>query len=317
MKNEAKTMEIDLVYLWVDGSDPVWQAKKNAFTGNVEDNTSIDCKGRHADNDELKHSLRSVEKYALWIRKIFIITDNQTPSRIDTANPKIKIINQNDILPLESLPCYNSVIIEYFLYKIPDLSEHFLYANDDMFFNATASPDFFFAKDGFPIVRLKNKPFGKWHYRWKKLTKKPLSTYRQTVLNAALLIEKKFGVFYSGMPHHNIDAYRKSDLKYLVENVFAAEIEKITNNHFRTSFDTQRAVFGYYALVVEHGHLKYVNIKESCLILLYRNNYIRILERCKPYLFCINDDNLANDNDRMSVKIFLETVFPQKSKFEK
>ena len=149
------------------------------------------------------------------------------------------------------------------------------------------------------------------------MTEKPLSTYRQTVLNAALLIEKKFGVFYSGMPHHNIDAYRKSDLKHLVENVFAAEIAKTTNNHFRTSFDIQRAVFGYYALAVKHGHLKYVNMKKSCLIRLYRNNYIRVLQRCQPYLFCMNDDNLANDNDRRRAKIFLETVFPQKSKFEK
>lgn len=27
---------IDLVYLWVDGSDPVWQAKRNALIGSVE-----------------------------------------------------------------------------------------------------------------------------------------------------------------------------------------------------------------------------------------------------------------------------------------
>ena len=68
-------MKVDLVYLWVDGSDPVWQAKRQSVVG-YEGNTSADCKGRYADNGELKYSLRSVELYAPWIRKIFIVTDN-------------------------------------------------------------------------------------------------------------------------------------------------------------------------------------------------------------------------------------------------
>ena len=310
-------MNIDLVYLWVNDNDPEWLARKNAFMGKETLPADVSCRGRFADNDELKYSLRSVEKYAHWVRKIFIVTDKQKPEWLDTQNDQIQLIDHTQILPEEAQPCYNSVVIEYFLYKIPNLSEHFLYVNDDMFFNAPVSPDFFFAKDGFPIVRLQNKPFGKWRYRWKNLTKKPLSTYRQTILNAALLIEKKFGVFYSGIPHHNMDAYRKSDFKNLVEKVFATEIAKQTNNHFRTPFDIQRVVISYYVLAIKHGHLKYANKKESCLILLYRNNYLRILERYRPCLFCMNDDNLADDDDRMRAKTFLKTVFPQKSKFEK
>ena len=140
---------MDLVYLWVDDNDTEWLARKNAFMGKKTLPADVSCQGRFTDNDELKYSLRSVEKYANWVRKIFIVTDNQTPDWLDTAHPKIRIMNQNDILPLESLPCYNSVIIEYFLYKIPGLSEHFLYANDDMFFNAPVSPDFFLQKTVF------------------------------------------------------------------------------------------------------------------------------------------------------------------------
>lgn len=118
-------MDIDLVYLWVDGNDPVWQAKRNAFIGETNDNSPINCKGRYANNDELKYSLRSVKTYAPWIRKIFIVTDNQTPDWLDTSNPKIKIIDHKDIIPAESLPCFNSSLLEHFLYRIPDLSEHF------------------------------------------------------------------------------------------------------------------------------------------------------------------------------------------------
>ena len=34
---------------------------------------------RYRDSEELRYSLRSLVKYAPWIRKIFIVTDNQIP----------------------------------------------------------------------------------------------------------------------------------------------------------------------------------------------------------------------------------------------
>ena len=43
--------DIDLVYLWVDGSDPKWQAKRNAFIGETVEGSSTNCKGRYANND--------------------------------------------------------------------------------------------------------------------------------------------------------------------------------------------------------------------------------------------------------------------------
>ena len=83
-------MDIDLVYLWVNGNDPQWQAKRNALIGKTEEKSSANCEGRYANNDELKYSLRSIELYAPWIRKIFIVTDNQIPEWLDTSNPKVK-----------------------------------------------------------------------------------------------------------------------------------------------------------------------------------------------------------------------------------
>src|SRR3546814_6470577 len=59
-------MEIDLVYLWVDGSDPNWQAKKRRFTGDLSDHSETNNKGRYISNDELRYALRSAEKHAPW-----------------------------------------------------------------------------------------------------------------------------------------------------------------------------------------------------------------------------------------------------------
>ena len=106
---KSDTPSIDLVYLWVDGNDPEWQAKRNAFFGRKVENSSSNFNGRYVNNDELKFSLRSVERYAPWIRKVFIVTDNQKPKWLDISNPKIQIIDQNDILPDKSLPCDISI----------------------------------------------------------------------------------------------------------------------------------------------------------------------------------------------------------------
>ena len=80
MKNSTIQFDIDLVYLWVDGSDLEWVAKRNKFIGiSTPENSEATTKGRIADNGELKYSLRSAQMNVPWIRKIFIVTDGQTP----------------------------------------------------------------------------------------------------------------------------------------------------------------------------------------------------------------------------------------------
>ena len=193
MKGFMQNFDIDLVYLWVDGNDVEWLNKKHTFLGKGTNlNTESLSNARNANNDELKFSLRSVEQHAPWLRTIIIVTDGQTPGWLDVLHPKIRIVDIREILPPEALPCYNSVIIEHFLYKIPNLAEHFLYANDDMFFNANLAPTFFFNKNGLPIVRLQRAFLGKWINQFKRTFNIHTNIYRKTIHIAATLIEKKF-----------------------------------------------------------------------------------------------------------------------------
>ena len=69
--------DVDLVYLWCDGNDPEFQKKKElAFKDYT--NKELDREGtsnfRFIEMNELKYSLRSAEKYAPWIRNIYIVT---------------------------------------------------------------------------------------------------------------------------------------------------------------------------------------------------------------------------------------------------
>ena len=308
---------IDLVYLWVDGNNPEWLAKRAAFLDGKTDNSLTNSRS-YLNNDELKYSLRSVERYAPWIRNIFILSDNQKPKWLDISNPKIKIIDQNDILPNKSLPCFNSNVLEHFLYKIPNLSEHFLLSNDDMFLNRTVLPNTFFAADGFPIIRLNRKPFRR--FRWflrEQILKKPHKLYSKALFNAAQLVKNKFGVFYNGLPHHNIDSYLKSDCLRVSEQIFKDEIDLMKMNHVRSSNDIQRVIYSYVALAEKRGHLQHVSSKDSLHVHIQKERHYERLEKINPTFFCMNDTEYADDNDRMKLKEWLNNRFPKKSQFEK
>lgn len=310
-------MEIDIVYLWVNGNDPQWRAKRRACIGEPEGKSDVNCKGRYADNDELKYSLRSVEKYAPWIRRFFIVTDNQVPEWLDTSNERIRIVDHTEIMPAESLPCFSSTLIEHFICRIPGLSEHFLFANDDTFINKPVTPDTFFAEDGLPVIRFIRSPLRDLYLSFrKKVLGIPLGNYIQIVRNSAELVKKRYGIYYHGRAHHNIDAYLKSDYLHTGE-IFGQEIKGMLYNHVRSVNDIHRSIYAYTALSEHRGHLCYVNQRTSFRFLIYNGSHYGKLRRYDPVFFCMNDSEYATDSDRQRMTAFLAKRFPEKSRFEK
>ena len=116
-------------------TDRHWQ---NSYLKNI--GSKIDAQ-RYRDNNELLYSLRSVEKYAPFFRKIFIVTDNQIPSWLDTSNPKIEVVFHSQIFEKKfHLPVFNSHAIEMNLHNIPGLSNFYVYSNDDLLFAKEIQP---------------------------------------------------------------------------------------------------------------------------------------------------------------------------------
>lgn len=100
---------------------------------------------RFADNEELKYSLRSVEKHAPWVRNIFIVTNGQIPSWLNLDNPRLKIVSHEELFLNKShLPTFSSPAIEAHLHRIPGLSPKFVYLNDDVMFADDVWPDDFY-----------------------------------------------------------------------------------------------------------------------------------------------------------------------------
>lgn len=309
------TSDIDIVYLWVDGSDPAWQAKRNALVGG-ETMTAANCKGRYANNDELRYSLRSVAEYAPWIRRIFIVTDGQKPAWLDTSHPKIRLVDHSEILPEESRPCFNSVVIEHCLWRIPDLSEKFLLANDDMLFAAPVKPSDFFTPDGLPIVRLNRKRFRKLSLMLRqKVLRKKLGNYNLTIMHAADLVARHTGVYFGSRTHHNIDSYLLSDYRHTFDT-FAGELTRTLTNHVRSDSDIQRQIYSYLPLAEHRARLKYVNSRTSFRLQIHERDQYARLEQLRPTFLCLNDSQMASDDDRRQAATWLASRFPTPSPFE-
>lgn len=312
---------VDIVYLWCDSSDSVWQEKKNTELAKYKKPLDKDSIGecRFIENDELKYSLRSLEKYAPWIRRVYIVTDKQVPKWLDVNNPKVKIIDHTEILPPEALPTFNSSAIETAIHKIPDLSEHFLFANDDMFFGNYVDKEFFFTDDGEPVFR-----FGKRRI----LNKTYHGLYGYMLSKAYNMVLKRFGKSCARYPHHNIDAYRKSDIEKCYQD-FRDDFEKTALQKFREKDCVQRSIFGYYSIAKSLAKFKitddftarfkafYTKTHLDSISAILKSSNLKYIERQNPYLFCLNDSLKTTDKDRLEMKKFLVRKFTNHSSFEK
>ena len=131
MKKASKNYPIDAVITWVDGNDPKWQKSKAEYAKNYSDPESTHA-ARFRDWDNLDLVVKSIQKNLPWIRKIFIVTAQQTPKWYN-KDPQVQLVFHQDFIPQKYLPTFNSHTIELNLHRIKGLSEHFIYFNDDTF----------------------------------------------------------------------------------------------------------------------------------------------------------------------------------------
>ena len=100
---------------------------------------------RFSDKEELRYSLRSLEKYAPWVRHVYLVTNGQIPHWINLDHPRLSIITHEDIFEKSShLPTYSSPAIESHLHRISGISKKFLYFNDDVFLGEEVWPSDFY-----------------------------------------------------------------------------------------------------------------------------------------------------------------------------
>ena len=307
---------IDVVYTWVDDADPAWREKFERFSGRspTDHHRQARAEQRFRSRDELRYSLRSLDMYAPWVRNVYIVTDGQDPGFIDFDNERIRLIDHRDIAhDPAALPVFNSNAIISWLHRIPGLSEHYVYVNDDVFFGRDTNPALLFTPSGLAKVFPSNnrRPFGD-----------PTPDDEPHVnisRNIRALLERDFGRTISRSVKHTPHAQLIS-IQEEMEKRFPDAYARTSRSRFRHHDDIAAdQLFHYYAqitgrAVVDRIRYAYVNIGDRDTTA----ELTRLLVERTRDVFCLNDapaDGVLPIDDA-TVRAFLEAYFPVPSTFE-
>lgn len=329
-------MDIDFVITWVDMEDPKWKAEFSKYSGKKDNEKNGVSEARFRDYGFLKYWFRGVEKFAPWVRKIHFVTSGQKPEWLDENNPKINLVNHKDYIPAEFLPTYNSVVIERYLHKIPDLAEHFVYFNDDFYIINNISTERFF-KNGVPCdiaVFQYNPSWSQWYKRIKnnlKIINKHFDkkevmardhdkwfhkSYGSRARWNYLL--KPYGKFITLRTPHNAQPYLKSTFEE-VWAVAEKELTETSANRFRTVTDYTPELFRTWQIC--KGNFEPYNTYSDTKmfpLMVKPKQAIKAIYNQSYTLICLNDNvHIRNYAQVMgNIKNAFESILPEKSSFE-
>lgn len=322
-----KKIIFDIVYTWVDFTNEQWKYDYNYYYNKLNNTTNINIMNRSNTNlEELKYSLRSVEKYLkVPIGKIYIVTNYGSKPNFLIDNKDIVIISDKDLLCRIS---FNSQSIESVLCDIPNLSEYFIYFNDDFILNDYiyqhdlisdegkliwySESNFFInlnSKINIDIFNLDSGVSNSRNYTYKKIFKK-----------------NNKEINYVKPPGHCIRIFKK-DMIYDFLNIYNKNIKKLRKTIFRTN-KLFCFIDGFYLHFMLNNKLELKNTKKILIMVQTDNknlieNIINLKNKFSIYMLnsydfiCIEDIRKNNLNKDNEIKTFLENTFELKYTYEK
>lgn len=338
-------MDIDVVIPWVDPTDKEWQASKNKFLKDLNNDKVDNSENRFRDWDNFKYVFRGIDKFMPWVHKIYLITCGQVPDWMNKeADDRLVIVNHSDYIPKEYLPTFSSHPIELNLHRIKELSEHFIYLNDDYFVINETSPEDFFVdglpcdyaledpitpdhKDIFNNILINNMVLLNSHYDRRTVLKEQKKKFysmcdkKAFVTNMCFRPLKRnhfFGLHYSHLAS-NI-------LKSTIEKVWTEnrEILEATSSHkFRNADDVNQFIFKNEQYVTGKFHPYNINrfgraIQLDDTIEGAVEDVCCTITDSDYKMICINDCNIEDfDNTRTKINAALEKILPNPSVWER
>ncbi len=335
--------KIDFVVAWVDDSDPVWRAKRDKYLKKDHPNESIvnDIRDiRYRDWGLLKYWFRSVEKYAPWVNQIFFVTDHQIPEWLNLNADKIRVVFHEDFIPAQYLPTFSSHAIEVFFHRIPDLSENFVYFNDDMYLtDYVKASDFFFHGKPRALGILNIKTFNvsetmgftqlvdtaviNKYFEKRKVIKKNLFkwfnlNYGLSVFRTILLLPwKEIPDFYL----NHLPTNMKKSTYEIVWKMEKELLEKSASHRFREYTDLNQWVFCFWQICSGNFVPQKKNIGKAFCVgddIQVEHEVCNIIEKRKYKMICIGEGNSIEGVEKASKHIseMFEKILPKKSCFE-
>jgi hypothetical protein len=285
------TFPIDIVYTWVDQTEREWQKayqfflKETSFPSELFRHKAASSI-RYNDHQELYYSLRSVKLYAQWVRKIFIVISdiNEAPSFLkDQKN--IQIIRHSEVIDPSHLPTFNSHVIEACLHRIPDLSEHYIYFNDDVFLGSPTTPNDFFCSNG-----MAHKLFSA-----KRILLEPDNPTQMADRQVKSLLEKTYGLSITSRLLHLTHTQQKS-VAEMIERRHPEIYQELLTHRFRSPKDWTVATLLHHYVAFWEGKAMMKVFPQTAYVQLGSCGYKLFLKKIlqnkdqNPYkIFCLNE----------------------------
>lgn len=293
-RNIPGNFEIDVVFTWVDGADAKWRAKFNKYAPEYSAKSALfaDDPARFTNHNELFFSVNSVLKFMPWVRHIFIVTDAQIPDWLDAGySQKITVVDHKAIIDEAYLPTFNSHVIEAFLHRIPDLSENFIYFNDDVFVARQLQREHFFQNNGIASMFVSEKSL---------LGMKKRGVITPTLSASERSIDLLNQFYKTSIDTPLVHTYipLKKSMYELAWQRYEAEIKAFLPNKLRTNQDLNFANFLIPWLMYFEGKAMpkmeicyYFNIRSPHALAQYKKLLHKKKMKSPPHSFCANDFN--------------------------
>jgi hypothetical protein len=315
-KENFSHIKPDIVITWVEDNDDF--EKDLLYWAKVENEDLGENRNRFTDHQELKYCLRSIEKYFPDYNMIYIIVkDGQSPPYLKKNNNKLKFITHSQIIPSKFLPTFNSFSIECFLHHIPNLSEYYIYFNDDFMLLKDKKMSFFIDDKNLPYNLITEDDKYSCNNEYVKLDS---YDFTDAWCNNNLFLDKIFGItenrfFLSHVPK----IYRKSydfEIERLLKNTVLNDNFPNINAFDKTAMSKFRKNDNLFLNVV---------IKYYFYAYLFNSSFKKT--KCLDLVIHDTSDINPGDNDFLCVNDVYEDViphyfksmdslFPTKSSFE-
>ena len=334
--------KIDVVIPWVDGNDPEWQKLKDQYS---EVKSADKSDSRYRDWDNLQYIFRGIEKFWPWVNRVFLITCGQKPQWLNVNCEKLRLVNHSDYIPKEYLPTFNSHTIELNLHRIEELSEHFIYLNDDFFPIRPLKPTDFFRhglpcdsalQQNFLSIYVPNNTSIQYiefaqlglinaHFRKRNVTRGNLYRWYGPYLGIHGMMQaimKANQHFFTGFYIvHSAQSFLKSTFNTVWQN-YPDYLHEHCKNKFRQNTDVNQWLVRYWQLA-ENKFAPYNKMKRRKMFSPSLSNCDEIITSIiqqKYDIISINDDPLLSNTDFMTIKPrineALDSLLPDKSIFE-
>ncbi|MGE3528921.1 MAG: stealth conserved region 3 domain-containing protein [Methyloceanibacter sp.] len=311
----VNSLPIDLVYAFVDSNDPEWRktfaaARSRQGTGRGD----AAAEGRFYSSDELRYSLRSVALHAPWAGTIHIVSNCRPPAWLDAGHARLRWVPHDQILDADCLPTFNSHAIEASLHRVPGVTEHFLYLNDDFFALDTLAPSDFVNENGTLNANL--EPLGVVN----STLDEAAPDYLNAARNGADLLQLRYGYYPTRLHKHAPYSLKRSLLEQL-EGEFADAVAMTRRAQFRSLADISVASFlahhyGFARREVTYAGYPAELVSSSDPFFALG---MRRLARAapKPRIVCLNEGGTPSARWRRLLSRFMHEQFPIPAPWER